>query len=531
MSKFCPNCKAEMPEEANFCLNCINACDNTTPATSASKKHASCKTRVFEYINKFKLLSKKQKAAILGSILCFITLIPFSVYMLTPSDNISENPSIITEQNGDNKGRKKPTRAETILNKLLGKENNKSTDNESVTATANALAKAGASSVTASDNESSAATDSSKSGNTKNSGGTNKNNGNHNGNSETPSGSGGSSNNTNESPTDNNNGSESTSDSANEDTEPVLDYNDWEYTINSSDELIITKYTGDDTNVLVPDKIADKNVEKIEADTFSNNSSIKTITFKDSEKYHCLIISTHTFNNLPKLEKIIFPTNTDFVFFHTFAVNTPKLKSITIDHWQAKFINGAFYWSSGGNGKYAMYVYCEGNTASSFTMPDFSYGVSCGENISNCKYLKVLNLPEGSTPPSKQTPNIKYSYLEEINIASGDGNQYYFSQEGVVYAYGKIYGGKYNCSLYIYPGAKTNKEYTFPTNCYIDFPIVSGAEPKLETICVPKSSMIDNLEYLSYRLPNLKTVKIQKGHPDYTKYQTYLGYDYNVVQY
>lgn len=517
-----------MPEEANFCLNCMSACDNSIPSKDlelvGKKKHASLKTRVFNCINRFKMLTKKQKLTIFGPIVCFIILIPVFVCMLMPSDNISENALIITDQTEDQKERKKTTSAEKILNKLFGKENDNSTNNETLTKTA----KAGTSSVTDFCDESSNGSNSSEHS-------TNRNNGNNNENSQKPSESGGSQNNTQEG-NNNSNGTGSTSNGTSEDTEPVLNYEDWKYTINSQNELVITKYMGNDKNVLVPDKIEEKNVERIESDTFSNNSSVKTITFKDSEKYHNLLISTHTFNNLAELEKIIFPKNTDFAFCSTFAVNTPKLKSIIIDHWQAKFVNGAFYWSESGNGKYAMYVYCEGNTASTFTMPDFSYGISCGENISNCKYLKILNLPQGSTPPKGQkfstnSCELKYPYLEEINIASGDENKYYFSLDGVVYSYGDVYGGKYNCSLYIYPASKSDKEYTFPANCYIDFPIVTGAEPKLETICVPKSSMLNKPEYLNYRLPNLKTVKIQKGHPDYTKYQTSLSSKYNVVQY
>lgn len=527
MSKFCPNCKAEMPEEANFCLNCMNACDNTTPATSAKKKHASCKTRVFEYINKFKLLSKKQKAAILGSILCFITLIPFSVYMLTPSDNISENPSIITEQNGDNKGRKKPTRAETILNKLLGKENNKSTDNESVTATANALAKAGASSVTASDNESSAATDSSKSGNTKNSGGTNKNNGNHNGNSETPSGSGGSSNNTNESPTDNNNGSESTSDSANEDTEPVLDYNDWEYTINSSDELIITKYTGDDTNVLVPDKINGKDVKTIEKNTFLNNNTVKTITFKDSEDYHAMWINSEAFSNCKALQKIIFPDNTNLGIREGFAMNTPQLSSIDIDFWQYRFINGGLF---SYNGSYwTLFCYCEGYNTNTLNIPEWCRNItnSASQNIQNNQHLKIVNIPANCYAMQAQWHEFQYKNLLEINVDTKNAN--YKSENGVLY---HLESGLWR--LHIYPAGKTDKTFRVIENGNINcYGMKGDIYPYIETIYLPKTAVIysSTLKSIYNYFPKLKTIYMEQGHSKYKEYKATLDGIVNVVEY
>ena len=195
-------------------------------------------------------------------------------------------------------------------------------------------------------------------------------------------------------------------------------------------------------------------------------------------------------------------------------------------------MDGVFYWDESGIKKYSMYVYCEGNTASTFTVPDFCGGVSCGRNISNCKYLKVLNLHKSCRPPQQQDfIDHIYPYLEAINIAPESENKYY-SYNGAVFAYGNILGGTYSSKLYIYPGAKADKEFHFPENCYIDFPVVpKGAKPVLETIYIPSTSMIAKPEYLYARLPNLKTVKIQKGNPDFTKYQTYLGYDFNVTQY
>lgn len=498
MAKLCANCGKKMPDEAHICLNCLTVYGNRSDSAginAISKRHRHFKTR--EYINRFRALSKKRKAAIVVPLLCLIALIPFTAYMLSPVDGAYKTNAAISEQ--DNTGENKPiTRAETILNRILGNDNG--TNENLVPEQGNSLS----------------ATDTNKE-NT--AGGSNING---NSNSKNQFGQ-----NTNSSP----NGSSGQDDTSN--LPPVLNYNDWEYTTNVLNQLEITKYTGNDKNVLVPDQINGTNVERISEKAFSGNSNIQSVTFKDGENYHCLTISSKSFYDLPKLKKIVFPKNTDFIFCYEFAVKTPVLTDIEIDHWQAKFVDGVFYWDESGSKNYGMYVYCEGNTASTFTVPDFCSVVSCGRNISNCKYLKVLNLHEGCRPPHVQDyTEHTYAYLEELNIEPGDGNKDYYSYDGAVFAYGNILSGAYSNKLYIYPGAKADKEFHFPENCYIDFPVVpKGAKPVLETIYIPNTSMIANPEHLYARLPNLKTVKIQKGNPDFTKYQTYLGYDYNVTQY
>ena len=497
MSKLCQNCGMKMPDEANICLNCLTVYGNRSASAginAISKRHKHFKTR--EYINRFRALSKKRKAAIAVPLLCLIALIPFTAYMLSPVDGAYKTNAAISEQ--DSTGENKPiTRAEAILNRILGNDNG--TNENLVPEQGNSLS----------------STDTNKE-NT--AGGSNIN--------ENSDSKNQSDQNTNSSPNDS---------SGQDDTNnlpPVLNYNDWEYKINSANKLEITKYTGNDKNVLVPDQIEGTNVERIAEKTFSGNANIQSVTFKDSETYHCVTISSQTFYDLPQLRKIVFPKNTDFVFNFEFAVKTPVLTDIEIDHWQAKFVDGVFYWDESGIKKYSMYVYCEGNTASTFTVPDFCGGISCGRNISNCKYLKVLNLHKNCSPPQQQDfIDHIYPYLEAINIAPESENKYY-SYNGAVFAYGNILGGTYSSKLYIYPGAKADKEFHFPENCYIDFPVVpKGAKPVLETIYIPSTSMLADPEHLYARLPNLKTVKIQKGNPDFTKYQTYLGYDYNVTQY
>lgn len=501
MSKLCQNCKAEMPEEANICLNCLTEYENKSGslglnAVPESRKHF----KIREYINRFNALSRKRKAAIAVPLICLIALVPFTAYMLSPVDGTQKTSAAISELSSGNENRP-TTRAEAILNRILEKEDN---------GDSNLVYGESSSSVISNTNSNSGSGTQ----------GTNANSVSGNG-----SDSNRESNNTS-------GGTPSAQDNGN-DLSPILNYNDWEYKTNVLNQLEITKYTGNDKNVLVPDQINGTNVERISEKAFSGNSNIQSVTFKDSENYHCLTISSQSFYDLPKLKKIVFPKNTDFLFRSEFAVKTPVLTDIEIDHWQAKFVDGAFYWDESGTKNYGMYVYCEGNTASTFTVPDLCCDVSCGRNISNSKYLKVLNLHEGCRPPHQQDyTEHTYPYLEEINIEPGSENKYYYSYNGAVFAYGNILGGAYSSNLYIYPGAKSDKEFHFPENCYIDFPVVpEGTKPVLETIYVPSTSMIANPEHLYARLPNLKTVKIQKGNPDFTKYQTYLGYDYNVTQY
>lgn len=505
LSKFCPNCNSKMPDEANFCLSCMHAYDNNISLTvkTISNKHKAFSLNLKEnpFLKKFTLLSKKKKAACVAAFVFLIAFIPFSIYMLSPVEPVTNNGNLIYGQTNDGSNNKAVTRAEAIFNEILNNDKKKEGDN--TTPNSEEIVK--------SNEKNEAFTNSDASINTTS--------------SEIPN------NNSNSSGGESSQGGNSENSSGNDNniSDPVLNYDDWEYKTEDG-KTIITKYTGKDQNVIVPDQLNGSNVYKIEADTFSNNSTIQTVTFKDSTQYHTLWVSQKVFNNCSELRKINFPKNTDLGFFYEFAINCPKLNDIYIDHWQGKFLDGAFYWRSDGK-TWELIMYCEGYQADTLNVPDWVSSVMLSsDNLSNNKYLKTINLPAGCTPPKQQSASVEYKYLEEINIADGSSNKNYCSYNGVVYLISN--SSNYKLSLYIYPGSKSDKSYTFPENCRINFPVIK-TEFNLETIYIPKTSYLDDstLEYIGYRLENLKTVKVQKGHKDFTKYQSFLASKYNVSEY
>lgn len=500
-----------MPEEANLCLSCMNI-----PNTALSDSNKSQKKLNFiqhylskhnSFLSAFKTLSKKNKIKISVATICLFVFLFSLVYLLSPVEApvVAETNASQDAENNSSKSNN-ISHAEQIFNKIFKKEDspNENTQNNDPN-----TSKQGNASPSNNGNSSNQNTTSSNS----------------NTNTNPSNGSGDSS----SSIDSNENNMESSNNSSDSNNTPVLDYNDWEYTI-SGNELEITKYTGNDKHVMVPDQIESVNVTSIEANTFLNNSTVESVTFKDSEKYHNMWINSDVFKNCSSLKKISFPNNTDLGFFSEFAVNCPKLNDIYINHWQGKFVDGAFYWRSNGK-TWELINYCEGCTNETLNVPDWVSSVHLASlNLSNCKYLKVINLPNGCSPPFSQSSTYKYQYLEAINIDGDDGSQYYFTYDGVLFS--RSGTGNYKLNLNLYPGSKKNKSFTFPEYCRIDFK-ASGININLETVYIPKSSDIDDstLKYIKSYLKNLKTVYLEKGHSNISKYKSYLAWDCEVVEY
>lgn len=514
MSKICPYCKAEMPEEANLCLKCMNYNNIVSTTIELPRKNDFMhllKKRIEAFYVKFKSFPLKKKIKIYSTAICCFLLIVSLIYLLSPAkqtDTTNLNSSQGNYNSDEDSANAPITHAETLINKIFGKEENSEQ---------NARGKNGSSPSQISENTSADIADNNSSVVSNSSSNENKN----------PSQSSNSGQSSSSSSTENSsNDSENPSD---DNYTPVIDYNDWEYTV-SNDEITITRYIGNDKHVLIPDQIKSKNVSKISSNTFLNNSSLETVTFKDSEKYHAMWIDVSVFKNCSSLKKISFPNNTDLGFFYQFAVDCPKLSDIYINHWQGKFEDGAFYWKSNGR-TWELIMYCEGCTQDTLDVPDWVSSVHlASKNISNCKYLKVLNLPKNCQPPYSQSSTYSYKYLEEINIDGDNGTQYYFTYNGVLFS--RSGTGNYKLNLNIYPGAKKDTSFTFPEYCRIDFN-VTGSDIKLETVYIPKSSNFDDstLKSIKSYLKNLKTVKLEKGHSNISKYKSYLAWDCSVAEY
>lgn len=516
MSINCKKCNAELPDEASICLNCMTPVERQeNDSTKLINTDMSVKERIRVYITdiaaKLSSLPIKHKAAILTTLVLLIMLIPLSAYLLSPV-NATENTASLS---GSEAVQEKPvSRIESFFDEVLGiTESNETkssfseqadasddiTNPEAGTSTSSSMLEnntEGTANSTTNGNGSS-----SNLGSTSNSGSDNTTNA---GNSRESENSGASDTN----------------------SEPVLNYDDWEYTISNS-KVTITKYTGNDKNIIVPDRFDGANVSSVLSGTFKDNSTLETVTFKDSEEYHAMTISGSAFNNCSSLKKVTFPKNTNLGIYDEFAVNCPNFSDIEIDFWQFRFVEGGLY---DYNGKtWILKEYCEGYTASTYDVPSWCSSISnASENISNNKYLKTINIHENCYSPSKQWSTTRtYENLENINVATG--NSYYESIDGVLYDKSGS-----SLKLKIYPAGRKDTTFNVAENCTIDCTGMNkGLFKNIETIVLPASSIISSstLEDILKYYPNLKTIKMEKGHSKFNSYKNTLDKLVNVVEY
>lgn len=447
--------------------------------------------------SKFNTLSKNKKAALISTLALFLLLVPLSVFLLSPAE--PTNTSASASGGGSNTASvqdKPATRLETILDEVLGTDfadNGSSETSETDNIADN------------SDNlTESAANPSTTTGATTVPGTTVTTTGDKN-----QLGSSGTNNTANSTVS----GNSETTDTQ---SKPVLNYDDWEYTISNS-KVTVTKYTGNDKNIIIPDKFDGANLYTISNGTFKDNSTLETVTFKDSEDYHILSVSGSAFNNCSSLKKITFPKNTDIGISAEFAVNCHKLSEIEIDFWQFRFVDGCLYDYNGST--WVLKEYCEGYTATTYDVPTWCTSISAAStNISNNKYLKTINIHANCYAPSSQWSYREYRYLENIYVESG--NSYYESINGVLYDKSGS-----TLKLKIYPAGKSDKTYNVPENCTINcYGMEDDLFDKIETITLPSSSTIaiGTLEDILQYYPNLKTIKVEKGHPQYQTYKNTL---------
>lgn len=505
MSIICNNCGAELPDEANFCLNCMTSVNKGDSNAELYIANDSLKTKLHiktaAFISKLSELPKMKKIALISALVLLFILVPLSAFLFSPVDAAKNTASL---PGSNTASEDKPvTRFESLIDEVFGtanKDGENSTENgANSTGTAERIA---GNSVINGNIETSGTT-----GATTNLAGNKE--------SDTQTGENSSSSDTN----DNNSGSTNTS------SKPVLNYDDWEYTISNS-KATITKYTGNDKNIIVPDNFDGANVSYVSSGTFKDNSSIETVTFKDSEEYHAMTISGSAFNNCSSLKKVTFPKNTNLGIYDEFAVNCPNFSDIEIEFSQFRFVDGGLYDYNGST--WVLKEYCEGYTASTYNVPSWCTNISnVSTNISNNKYLKTINIHNNCYAPSKQWNYYEYSNLENINVESSNPN--YVSENGILY---NKSGSK--LQLRIYPAGKKDKTFNVAENCTIDcYGMKKGLFKNVETIILPASSTISSStinDILKY-YPNLKTIKVEKGHSQYQNYKSNLDNLVNVVEY
>lgn len=214
------------------------------------------------------------------------------------------------------------------------------------------------------------------------------------------------------------------------------------YSIDANGEVVIDKYLGNSTNVVIPEEIDGHSVTSIGGQAFFENNTVKSISIPSSVRK---IEDGGAFTRCKNLETVSIPENAQLEYIGEWAFNDcEKLKNVTLP--------------------------------SSIRI----LALSCFEG---CKALKELLLPEGVEEVGQNTysgtsvtaihiPSTctffslvnNPSSLESITVAPG--NSVYQAHEGVLYVLDQwVPDTPKDWALLLYPRAKASTEYTVPDFC------------------------------------------------------------------
>lgn len=485
MLKQCKNCHADMPEEANICLECLTLCEERQPENGAFSKDSK--------FGKSTLFSAIFWAIFTFSFCFMVSELNMKLGKIEPADSIGYYESEDTTSNtNNNTNTSQPQQTEMPTNGI-NQHNNAEKPAKTLKPNSTVISDIKINPTTPKSNtKSPLSTNNIHIGTDKNETLPNKQN---------------STSQTTSKP------NQSTSaDSKPNTTKPTAaepEYDRFQHYLDSDGRLHISKYTGNSKNVVVPDKIDGVNVYRIDQGVFKDNSKIETITFKDSEQYHTLWFQSKSIENCGSLRKITFPKNTDLGILSNFATNCQKLSSIDIDNWQYEFINGGlYYWNTNA---WYLYYFCEGFPSEEFRPASFYRGYIDASLFTYNRNIKRMYLNEANYILGfysiKNTPN---PYLEEIYIDKNNKQQ--FDVDGVVFNYATNQNPY--ISLSYYSPNKKDKSFKIPEN--VRFGEIYN--PYLEELIIPKTVTFYNEKTvknicIKQKTKNLKTIKVQKGSP------------------
>lgn len=496
LSKKCPICNLEMPDEAYFCLNCmnyfqdlkINDNKDTKPIKMVHFRAKKCSLNYHLLSSNKKINFKSKKTvAFIATALCvlFGTMLGLSYLnnevIVQPQD---ENLVYEEDESSSNK-------VETFFKEVLGLDNE---ETKSSQVTHNSNGDYNSSEINNS-NENSSATNAI-------------------GTTETSNGSSG---NDHSGPNDDSNNSSTNGDSDSNTENPEASNNEtsvipspseekFQYTLRSNGKDIeITKYTGNDEVVTIPAIIDGYTVKSINSKTFEDKS-VKYIYFETSSKQTSLSISSRAFYNCKNLIKITFPSIA-LTMWSRFAEGCPNISSlggITSNSGKAyRYIDGVLYYNTGST--YIIRYICPNAGITTLNIPDWCSGFDSGIILSECKNLKTINMH--SACKSFINSNTKCDTLEAINVS--DGNTSAFSKNGVLFT--KSSSGAYRGTYY--PKQNKTKTFTIPENVEFDVYVGSPVNAYLETLYIPKSVTISGQSRIAKKkaFTNLKTIYVQSG--------------------
>lgn len=104
----------------------------------------------------------------------------------------------------------------------------------------------------------------------------------------------------------------------------VATYDSFSYQVDDENHVHIVKYNGSDSNVVIPDQIAGKDVTVIDENAFKNNTSLETVQFPEK----LVEIGCSAFSGCNNLEDVNLPEGLKSIGFDAFT--SPRITSIII---------------------------------------------------------------------------------------------------------------------------------------------------------------------------------------------------------
>ena len=163
--------------------------------------------------------------------------------------------------------------------------------------------------------------------------------------------------------------------------EPVLaDAVDFEYTVENGG-VAITKYVGSNESIIVPSEMNGEPVVMIKQDAFSENASLKNITFSNGT----MILEDLAINKCPNLLNISIATSTKIKY--RIGEQCPKLTSINVDEFNPNYTseNGILFTKD----KNTILKYPEGLTDKKYVIPE-SVTVLWGSSMAYAPFEELV---------------------------------------------------------------------------------------------------------------------------------------------
>lgn len=517
MPKNCKNCGAEMPEEAHFCLYCLTETEEKTIITTNDK-------------NSF-FTNKKRAIALIATVLLIILLILICIFCFgnknpNPANNnenktavstvTQDDGSVVTEYDDGSVETIEPD-GTTVVEEKDGTIITKQTDGTVITETPDKTVITEQPNGTVETKKPDGTTITEKPDGTVE---TKKPNG------ETeikkPDGTTITEKPTappTKKPTEPSTSEPSTENTTNApiDNDPLVNYDNFTIKYNSSNQLRITKYTGKDKIVRVPNTYNGACIDAIDRNTFQNNSKIEKIVFTSNPNFAPPVVEGSAINNCSLLKEVVFDWNdlpSRFMDERTiimgFAVNCSNLTNIEINNCSKyKFVENGFYYVDYYT---SLYYYCH-NNSNEWHQPSWcTGGVAYGLFNDHPEITKLYIDPSNGGLSSYLSKYLTAVYIDE-------NNDYYYDDYGVVYTRDGLY-----CRFY--PPQKNNKSYTIKDGyCFASHYKCDEVNPNIETLYIPKNVTFCP-QCLRYYLTtsNLQTIYIQEGNRniDYIK-ETFKG--------